>query len=228
MRPAAILFDLDGTLVSTGGAGKRSIEQAVVDVTGIVGGVNRQRLDGMTDRAIIRTAVDWGRADAGPSCTEDEIDRVLERYVALLAESLPTCDYRVMPGLPDELAWLRSRGWAVGLGTGNVERGARIKLERSGLNALLPFGGFGSDAEDRGALLRAGFARASSLLGRTLESHEMWVVGDTPKDISAARQAGAKVVAVATGGFSVDDLRAYQPDATIADLSAGVRQLFDP
>ncbi len=73
MRPAAILFDLDGTLVSTGGAGKRSIEQAVVDVTGIVGGVNRQRLDGMTDRAIIRTAVDWGRADAGPSCTEDEI-----------------------------------------------------------------------------------------------------------------------------------------------------------
>jgi phosphoglycolate phosphatase-like HAD superfamily hydrolase len=226
MRAAAILFDLDGTLVSTGGAGKRSLEQAVAEVTGVVGGVTRLRLDGMTDRAIVREAVRSGRPEGSNTCSEEEIDRVLERYLPILASGIATTEYRVLPQVAEQLGLLASRGLAVGLGTGNVEQGARIKLERGDLNRLLPFGGFGSDSEDRAQLLRTGILRASTLLGRSLDPAEVWIVGDTPKDIAAARAVGARVVAVATGGFSVQELESHRPDVTLPDLGTGFEELF--
>lgn len=215
-QAAAVLFDLDGTLLTTGGAGRRAMDGAVREVLGLPNGLGAMRLDGMTDRGIVREAVHL----AGRACTEAEIDRVLERYLELLHGNIESCtEYVVLPGVSEAVQALRERGLAVGLGTGNVERGARIKLERSGLNPHFPFGGFGCDAEDRAELLAAGVRRAEAALGRKLSAAEVWIIGDTPKDIAAARRIGARVLAVATGHWDVEALRAHAPDALVPDLS---------
>jgi phosphoglycolate phosphatase-like HAD superfamily hydrolase len=214
----AALFDLDGTLLKTGGAGKQAMDRALLEVLGLPEALAKIHLDGMTDRAIVREAVDALRLQQ--RCTEDEIDRVLERYLALLAAAMPDCaSYQVLPGAEVLVKALHGRGWAVGLGTGNVERGARIKLQRSGLNPHFAFGGFGCDAEDRAALLAVGVQRASERLGRALRPEQVWIIGDTPKDIAAARAIGARVLAVATGRFSADELAKHQPDSVVAELS---------
>ena len=215
MRAAAVLFDLDGTLLSTAGAGRRAMDQAL-RAHGLSDGLGAMHLDGMTDRAIVRAAVHaHGRASH-----DAEIEAVLGRYLALLTESVAACaEYVVLPGAAALVVALAGRGVAVGLGTGNVERGARIKLQRSGLNAHLPFGGFGSDHEDRAELLRAGVRRAEAVVGRALQGGEVWIVGDTPKDVAAARAIGARVLAVATGRYSEDALRACGPDAALPDLT---------
>jgi phosphoglycolate phosphatase-like HAD superfamily hydrolase len=215
----AILFDLDGTLLTTGGAGKRALGQALYEVLGLPDALAHLHLDGMTDRSIVRQAVDAARPRP---CAEAEIDAVLERYLEHLARALPTCvEYTVLPGVSALIERWNARGLALGLGTGNVERGARIKLERSGLNPHLRFGGFGCDAEDRAALLAVGLGRASQACGRTLAPGEVWVVGDTPKDIAAARAVGLRVLAVATGRYSEAELAAHGPDAVVATLDQG-------
>jgi phosphoglycolate phosphatase-like HAD superfamily hydrolase len=211
----AVLFDLDGTLLTTGGAGRKAMDLALRE-HGLHDGLGAMRLDGMTDRAIVREAA---RAHRLP-CAEEAIDRALERYLQHLERNIAACtEYVVLPGVDAAVQALRARGAAVGLGTGNVERGARIKLERSGLNAHLTFGGFGSDAEDRAELLRAGVRRAEALLGTALPAAEVWVVGDTPKDVAAARRIGARVLAVATGHYDLAALRACEPDVAATDLT---------
>jgi phosphoglycolate phosphatase len=220
-RARAVLFDIDGTILTTAGAGKRAMSGAIEEVLGLTDPLADFHLDGMTDRAIVRRAADARRAS---NCTEREIDAVLERYLARLAESLPSiADYVVLPGVDALARALASRGVAVGLGTGNVERGARLKLERSGLNPVLRFGGFGDDAEDRAALLAVGLERARARCGGQLEPGELWIIGDTPKDVTAGKAIGARVLAVATGRYSVDDLRACGADvaaATLAEVDA--------
>jgi phosphoglycolate phosphatase len=127
----------------------------------------------------------------------------------------------VHPGILDAIDATTARaGSAVGLGTGNVERGARIKLERVGLNARFEFGGFGCDAEHRAALLRAGALRGAARLGEDLERCRVIVIGDTPKDIAAAHEIGAQCLAVATGAADYATLEACAPDWLFADLSA--------
>jgi len=215
MRAAAVLFDLDGTLLSTAGSGRRAMDQALRE-HGLADGLGAMRLDGMTDRAIVREAVTAHRL----ACEEAHIDRALERYLELLRENIAGCgEYVVLPGVAEAIRTLRARGAAVGLGTGNIERGARIKLERSGLNPELPFGGFGSDHEDRAELLRAGVRRAEALVGRALEVGEVWIVGDTPKDVAAGKKLGACVLAVATGRYTVEELAACGPDVAVPDLA---------
>ena len=133
----------------------------------------------------------------------------------------------MLPGVAELARRLAQRGIAVGLGTGNVERGARIKLERSGLNPLFSFGGFGDDAEDRSALLRIGVERARTRCGGVLAASEVWIIGDTPKDIVAGQAVGARVLAVATARYSVRELLEHQPDLVVATLEdPAVRQLL--
>jgi phosphoglycolate phosphatase-like HAD superfamily hydrolase len=140
--------------------------------------------------------------------TEAEIDRLLDAYLGVLeAELAHATGYRVLPGVHALLESLEKRpNIAVGLGTGNVRRGAYAKLARGSLGSAFSFGGFGCDAEDRTELLRAGAVRGAEALGAPLSECEVVVIGDTPKDVAAAKGIGARCVAVATGGFTRDAL----------------------
>jgi len=219
MTPTVLLFDVDGTLVSTGGAGGRALRGALeregypADAT--------FSYAGMTDRAIVRRHL----AEAAIHATDAIIDAVLERYLTLLAEEVdqaPEETYVLHEGTMEALDAAESRGGiAVGLGTGNVERGARIKLGRVGASERFAFGGFGCDAEDRAELIAVGAERGAARLGVPRSECRVVVIGDTPRDVSAALSNDAECLAVATGRYSLDALRAA--GATHAFDSLAVR-----
>jgi len=224
-RPTVYLFDIDGTLISTGGAGRRAMEGAFRDVHGPAGPAGVAfSYAGMTDRAIVRAgllALEHHAPDAAA------IDRVLERYLGRLAhEVLATTTYVVHPGVMGVVAWLRDRPRiALGLGTGNVKTGAYAKLARGALDAPFAFGGFGCDAEDRTDLLRVGAGRGADALGLPLAECRVVVIGDTPKDVAAARGIGAECIGVGTGGFAPAALRDLGAQNAFATLEEdGVRE----
>lgn len=200
MRPTVLLFDIDGTLVSTGGAGRRAMIAAFVELYGRPDVFDGTSFAGMTDRAIVRHGVVAARGE----CDERAIDVGIDTYLVHLARELACADaYRVLPGVLDVVKTASAAARvAVGLGTGNVRRGAYAKLARGGLEAVFAFGGFGCDAEDRVALLRAGAQRGAERLGVAVEACRVVVIGDTPKDVAAAQGLGADCVGVGTGGFA--------------------------
>lgn len=208
MRPTVLLFDVDGTLVTTGGVGRRALELAFERSHGRRDACAGFRFDGMTDRAIVR----GGLAALGLSPTPAAIDALLASYLEVLEREVaaaPAESYRVHAGMSETLdAAGRQAGVAVGLGTGNIRAGARIKLERVGLFHRFGFGGFGCDDEDRTALLRRGAERGAASLGVVLAEVRVVVIGDTPKDVAAARGIGAESVGVGTGSFSAAELLA--------------------
>lgn len=210
MKPTVLLFDIDGTLITTGGAGRRAMTQALADLGAV--GAGDFSYAGMTDRLIVRRSLE----EAAVAATEARIDAVIARYLERLGEEVArsaTADYRVHPGMREAVAEALAReGFAVGLGTGNVERGARIKLSRVGLADAFAFGGFGCDAEDRGELIRIGAERGAARLGVARAACRVVVIGDTERDVAAARAVGAEAFAVATGTIGRKDLAASAPD----------------
>jgi phosphoglycolate phosphatase len=208
MRPTVLLFDIDGTLVTTGGVGRRALELAFERSHGRRDACTGFRFDGMTDRAIVR----GGLSALGLDPSTAAIDAVLASYLEVLGEEVAAASaatYHVHPGMREALdALARVREVAVGLGTGNIRAGARIKLERVGLFDRFGFGGFGCDDEDRTALLRTGAERGAAQLQLPLAAVRVVVIGDTPKDVTAAHGICAESVAVATGSFSSAELRA--------------------
>jgi len=216
MQPTVLLFDIDGTLILTGGAGRRAMEGAFADVTGSASACAHFSFSGMTDRAIARE----GLRAANHEATESAIDRLLDAYLARLAREVVSSDgYRVMPGVVATLEWLRGHARAaIGLGTGNLKKGAMTKLARGALHDAFAFGGFGCDAEDRGELLRIGATRGASALGLPVAECRVVVIGDTPKDVSAAKAIGAVCVAVGTGGFDPKELVAQGAEYGFATL----------
>lgn len=213
-----VLLDIDGTLITTAGASRQALIDAFVarfDRGDVFDGYS---FGGGTDRGLIR----YGLQQVLDTVGEPDIDAMLDVYVPVLARTLETAPvHRLHPGVMALVDALDGRdGLAVGLGTGNIERGARLKIEKFGLNPRLPFGGFGCDAEDRGELIAAGFARGAARLGRPVDACRKVVVGDTPRDVWAARANGARCVAVSTGGASVEALRAAEPDTLFDDLTA--------
>lgn len=219
MRPTVLLFDVDGTLVTTGGVGRRALEMAFERSFGRRDACKSFRLDGMTDRAIVRT----GMRAIGIEPTETLIDQVLVDYLLVLVEEVaaaPDATYRVHAGIAETVERARSRREvAVGLGTGNIREGARIKLERVGIYDRFAFGGFGCDAEDRTALIRRGAERGASLLGALLEECRVVIIGDTPRDVAAAQAIGAECVGVGTGSFTAEQLVGAGATAAFANLS---------
>jgi phosphoglycolate phosphatase-like HAD superfamily hydrolase len=183
-----LLFDLDGTLVSTGGAGVRALNRAIFQVAGIHNAMDGIRPHGKTDPAIIREVFTL-RGGAGHS--PDIVGQILDAYVEFLSEEVrQSRDYRILPGI---LRFLQDfHGYpdlALGLATGNVERGARIKLERGNLNRYFAFGGFGSDAESRTELVRHAAMQGARHIGRAVDRDDVFVIGDTPRDIDAGRES---------------------------------------
>ncbi len=214
--PVVVLFDIDGTLLSTGGASLRALARAFEHVLGVRPSFTGYRFDGATDPAIVRDLLrrldrpdDAGTAGA-----------VLDAYVEILPAQLAGASgYRLLPGVVETLSALAASGRAIGLCTGNVVRGARAKLSRGGLWERFPFGGFGSDAERRDEIVRAAVSRAAEAIGRPLSPSELLVVGDTPRDVAAAEAAGVPCLAVASGRYSVEELRAAGATQVVASLA---------
>lgn len=226
MRPTILLFDIDGTLVTTGGAGRRAMERGFASLFGRPEAM-RFAMDGMTDRLIVKQALD----SIGEAAHAVVIERVLAAYVEALREevrAVPDSQYRVHAGMHEAIALGKERGAAVGLGTGNVQVGARVKLERVGLHGAFSFGGFGCDAELRAELLAIGAERGAAALGVPLRECSVVVIGDTPKDIAAAMAIGARSIGVGTGRYSADELLKSGADCAFADLTApgAIEELF--
>lgn len=217
--PSVLLFDIDGTLVTTGGAGRRAIERTFEAVYGRADACNEIQFGGMTDRAIVRAGLH--AIDEAP--TPEAIDAVLDAYVAILERELALVDstrYRVHLGMVEAIDAGTRAGAAVGLGTGNIRAGARAKLERVGLFERFTFGGFGDDSEDRTELLRVAAERGAKELGIPLSACRVVVIGDTPRDVAAAHGIGARCVAVTTGGATAADLVASGADHVFDTLAA--------
>jgi phosphoglycolate phosphatase-like HAD superfamily hydrolase len=228
-----LLFDVDGTLVHAGGAGRRSIERAFArHFEPLVGPrqhwLDGMRLDGMTDRLIVRE----GMAALGLAFDDATCDSVLRSYLEYLAVEIEAPTYRLLPGVAELLSALAACGATLGLCTGNLADGARIKLARGGIDRYFGFGeedicGFAHDGEARERIVESALQRASRRLGRALRPDEALIIGDTPRDVEAARAAGVPVLAVATGRFGVAELSALGADRVLPTLAgAGVVELL--
>lgn len=213
--PTILLFDIDGTLVTTGGAGRRAMERAFEQLTGRRDATHFP-FAGMTDRAIVRA----GLRQVGHADDDSSVERLLALYVSLLGTEVAAASaYGVYPGVVRALdAAARAAETAVGLGTGNVREGARIKLSRGQLHERFAFGGFGCDHEERAELLRAGAKRGAARLGRPENECRVVVIGDTIRDVDAALAIGAEILAVGTGGEDLAVLEARGATLTFRDL----------
>lgn len=215
-----ILFDIDQTLVWSGGAGGGAMAQAFHRLYGIQDGFRKIEFSGRSDSAILRAAMEHHRLLDGPDANfPGHLARFLETYCGLLQPALEAAKgKRIMPGVPELLDALSTRdGVRLGLATGNFRPTALIKLRHFGLDEHLREGGFGDDAEERGELVRVAIERVAG--GAPADPASVWVIGDTPLDIGAARANGVHSLAVATGPCSVEELLAAGADVALPDLS---------
>lgn len=219
------LFDIDGTLVDTAGAGRDAIELALVEVFGTAGPIEELSFAGLTDPFIARTLMRHaGLSDRAIDAGFPALWATYEgRLEAILRERAARA--RVHPGVHDLLAALEELGTAIGLVTGNIAGGARHKLAACGIHDRFPFGSFGSDAENRDELPAIAIRRAARATGRAFERDRTWIIGDTPRDIGCARAAGIRVLAVATGSFTRAQLEEAGADVALDSLSDTARIL---
>ena len=232
VRPIIYLFDIDGTLVTTAGAGRKALCTTFEQRYGSSSGLGFP-FDGMTDRAIVSIALSTMNVIIASAAIEEEIDAVLDLYVEELAmhARLSAGAFEVHEGVVAVLDQVAASGRGVmGLGTGNIQRGAQIKLAAVNLYHRFSFGGFGCDHTDRTQLLAVGAQRGAALLGRGLRECDVLVIGDTPKDIAAAHGIGARCLAVATGSYSMTELEAAGADLTVPTLNdpRGLAMLVPP
>jgi phosphoglycolate phosphatase len=220
VKPTVLLFDVDGTLVTTCGAGRRAVERTFELRHGSKD-VLPFSFGGMTDKAIVRGGLlALGRTFESESALEEEIDATLAFYLTVLADEVTRATIRIHDGMERAMDMAAARSnVALGLGTGNIRKGAEIKLRRVGIYDRFSFGGFGDDSIDRPALLMAGARRGAEHLGVAIEDCRIVVIGDTPKDVAAAKAIGAESVAVATGMHDVGELRQCDPTAVFASLA---------
>jgi phosphoglycolate phosphatase len=232
MTRTLVLFDIDGTLLLTAGAGRRAITAALADLTDDSAAWHRVRFDGKTDPQIVRELL----TESGHDRAEDPelIAEICERYVTLLEAELARTPgaTRLLPGVAALLDRLEaSTGVVLGLLTGNVAPGAALKLRSGGLDpGRFRVGAYGSDSAHRPDLPPIAVRRAEPLFGRMPGGREVVIVGDTPADVTCGVGIGARAVAVATGAYRVEDLQAAGAHAAfpdLADTDAVLRALLD-
>ena len=208
-----LLFDIDGTLIRTGAAGKAAMEAALRTAFGLTTIRDEVPYSGRTDPAIGRDLLRVH--DLEP--TDANYAKLSEAYLQHLSPSLHANGGNVLPGVTDLLKQLHGKR-RMGLLTGNVREGARQKLAYFGLWDYFRFGGFGDVHHDRDDVARAALASLNEH-ATDFKREDVWVIGDTPLDVKCARAIGAKAVAVATGWHSLDELAATDADLVLADLS---------
>ncbi len=212
-----LLFDIDGTLIHSGGAGVHALKSAFTERFGVIDDLHDIEIAGMTDSGIVVSILNKHKIPA----TNENISGFLDSYVHFLSLELPRRVGRLLPGVLELLEKLKSRPHLVlALLTGNVSRGAQLKLEHYGVWHFFEFGAFADDHHDRNRLGTVARARAKEKHGRQFSASEIDVIGDTPRDIACGKAFGARTIAVATGTWSRDQLAKYQPDFLIDDLSA--------
>ena len=209
------LFDIDGTLLASGGAGKAALESSFTEEFGVA--LQTQvPYSGRTDRAIARDLFRFHAVDD----TLENWQKLLAGYLARLPDSLTRHQGRVLPGIIHLLTELQRRpDVALGLLTGNVRAGARVKLGHFQLFERFSFGGFGDEHFDRDDVAREALSAVHTHVGTHVRAERIWVIGDTPLDVRCARAIGAKVAAVATGVHTFAQLHATAPELTLHDLS---------
>jgi len=213
-----LLFDLDWTLIYTGGAGVRALDHAFERLFGIPQAMKKVTPDGKTDPAICREMI---RVLLKREPQDGEIEQLCRGYLDRLANEVPQGPgYKVLPGVPELLkALAETPGVLLGLGTGNLQEGARIKLARADLMKYFAFGGYGSDSEDRPTVLRTAVQRGEALARKKFSPQDIVVIGDNIRDVQAGQAIGALTVAVASGPMSYEDLSASGPDHLFHDFS---------
>ena len=214
-----VLFDVDGTLLTASGAGRRALDRALRDVYGTAGPIDAYDFRGGTDPQIVRDLL--RQAGLGEEMIAADEVAVYRRYEAVLeAEIGDGREVTLYPGIRQLVETLAARDdVVVGLLTGNIEAGARIKLRPTGLWPHFRLGAYGSDDADRTRLPLVAANRAERLVGRVFRGPDTVIIGDTPRDIGCARAFGATAIAVATGWHSIEDLTAHRPDHVFADFS---------
>jgi phosphoglycolate phosphatase len=215
--PFVFLFDIDGTLLASGGAGKVALEDSLLTEFQLDAIRVQVPYGGRTDLSIVSELLTVH--DIQP--TPERITRLQQAYLRRLPDALQRLQGRVLPGVLDMLQGLQQHHEPVliGLLTGNIRQGAAVKLGHFGIAHHFIFGGYGDDHHDRNDVARSAWSAAESHHGRPLDPQRTWVIGDTPLDVSCARHIGANVAAVATGYHKVEQLAECQPDLVLSSLS---------
>lgn len=217
--PVIALFDIDGTLVDTGGTGARSWSYAFERLYGVRVDIGAHSSAGETDPFVARATFE---AAIGRAPSLEELARLYAAYLFRLSDELKDATgYRVLDGVESTLRVLSDAGVALGIVSGAMEGAARIKLVPGDLNRFFLFGAYGSDSPDRTAITELAMHKAERLLGEEIDRGDVFVVGDTPLDVIAARKASATSVAVASGKYSVDRLRDAGADHVLPSLASG-------
>lgn len=215
-QPTLLLFDIDGTILTSGGAGETALRLGFQEEFGLEETLTQVEISGRTDSGIARQIL----AKHGLDATTQNLERFFNGYLRHLEELLPKREGRLLPGvLPLLETLLEMPNVCLGLLTGNLERGAFLKLRHYGVGHVFKFGAYADDHHDRNQLGAFALARARALHGIPFAPECTFVLGDTPHDISCARACGARVLAVATGSFKRDQLAPFHPDALFQDLS---------
>jgi phosphoglycolate phosphatase-like HAD superfamily hydrolase len=211
-----LLFDIDGTLISSAGAGVQALKLVLAERFGIKDDLHDIEIAGVTDSGIVISILKKHRIPE----THENISAFLDSYVHYLSQELPRRKGQLLPGVLELLEKLKTRSHVVlALLTGNVSRGAQLKLEHYGVWHFFEFGAFADDHHDRNKL--GGFARtrAKEKHGREFLPEEIDVIGDTPRDIACGNAIGARTIAIATGTWSRQELTKHQPDFLFDDLA---------
>ena len=215
----AVLFDIDGTLLVTGGAGGVAWQRAFEELHGVEADIAEHTDAGMTDPEIAAIIF---REVIGREGSQEERSKAIGCYLKHLPDAVAASDgYRVMPGIEQLLPRLIEDGILLGLVTGNIEAAAHVKLARAHLNHFFSFGGYGSDSADRTVLTKAALQRGEVVSGGPLSGDGCIAIGDTPRDVSAGHGAAIRVVGVATGSYSVAALDEAGADWALEDVEHG-------
>jgi phosphoglycolate phosphatase len=212
-----VLFDIDGTLLHSGGAGVKAFARAFASEFGINDGTERLKFAGRTDMSLVREFFSHQQIEASPK----NFERFFQAYLFWLKQMIRVCEGGACPGVLEFYNALEilPQPPLFGLLTGNIREGARLKLQHYKLWDKFSFGAFADDHEERDHIAAIAQERGSSRLGHPVRGEEILVIGDTPLDIRCARAIKAKVLAVATGSFTVEELLQHGPDWAVPDLS---------
>jgi phosphoglycolate phosphatase len=215
-HPRILLFDIDGTLVSTGGAGAVAWKQAFQELHGIPADIGKFTDAGMTDPDVGARTFE---AVLGRKPTPLELAEIIQRRLEHLPEAIAASKgYKVLPGVPERLRQLSRAGHLLGLITGNGDGAAHIKLQRADLNRWFTFGAYASAGAERADIVREAVRRAEGLFGEDVPNREIFVIGDTPLDIEAAHAVDCTAIGVATGHYDADALREAGADHVLETL----------
>jgi phosphoglycolate phosphatase len=216
MEPRILLFDIDGTLVATGGAGAVAWKQAFQELHGIPADIGEFTDAGMTDPDVGARTFE---AVLHRKPTPHELTQLIQRRLEHLPEAIAaSTGYKVLPGVPERLRQLSRDGHLLGLITGNGDGAAHLKLARGDLNRWFTFGAYAAAGAERVEIVREAVARGEAMFGKDVPNTEIYVIGDTPLDIQAAHGADCTAIGVATGHYDADGLREAGADHVLETL----------